>query len=120
MGYVKRLPYLLGISFCIIIGFISYGQKLENNSIYIRMLIALIAFYIIGIIIKNTVITIVDEKKKKEQENKLKEQQEKEEAEKLEQEKSTGVNVDYAVGDKEKDLDFLDEEFKPLNADKII
>ena len=52
MEYVKQLPYIFGTFMGIVIGLISYILGVENNEIYIRVIISIILFYFLGLYIR--------------------------------------------------------------------
>ena len=92
MDYIQRLPYILSLFVTILVGIISSLEKIETKQSYIRMTISIIVFYLIGVYIKNKLLSIIIEmenkkaqQKKEEEEKKEKEEQEKEEQEKEEQ-----------------------------------
>jgi flagellar biosynthesis/type III secretory pathway M-ring protein FliF/YscJ len=68
MDYINKLPFLLSTSMTIIIGLLSFKGYEDTKDTYIKMAISLVVFYIIGIIIKRTVMEIQEdiENKKKE------------------------------------------------------
>ncbi|MEN8905491.1 MAG: hypothetical protein ABF289_05980 [Clostridiales bacterium] len=61
MDILKKLPLILSFSMTISVGFISNIMQLSNKTIYIRMIIILITFYILGIYLRNILTNIINE-----------------------------------------------------------
>ncbi|WP_207659225.1 DUF6019 family protein [Anaerobacterium chartisolvens] len=110
----------------IIMGLISNIYGSSNNETYIRMAICMIIFFIIGMYLKNIILSIyhdIEAKKEKE------EQEKQAELERLENEKNN-INasneqtqeksgVDYTVGGTDEELP-LGEDFTPLTVSEVI
>ena len=56
MGYIDKMPYILGLLMPIIIGCACISLGYGNREIYFRMFISAIVFIIIGVIIRNILI----------------------------------------------------------------
>ena len=123
MNYVHKLPFILGASMAVVIGLISNSTGNESKTIYIRMLVGLVVFFIIGLYIRNFIYKIDQEiSKKKEEEKSLKEKS-------VIGEANEGVkhSVDYRVDDNsfeininsQKEEKLYDEEFTPLRVNSI-
>ncbi|NLL06689.1 MAG: hypothetical protein GX270_13095 [Clostridiaceae bacterium] len=123
MDYVQRLPFILGASMAVIIGIISNSTGTESKTIYIRMSVGLVVFFILGLYMRNTIYRINKEvRKKKEEESRIKEQSLIENITKVEKH-----SVDYRVDDNsfemnintQKEEKLYDEEFTPLSVNSI-
>jgi len=125
MGNIRKLPFLSGCSAAILAGIISYAEDVENQTIYIRMAVMMFLFYMIGVLVKNTVVNIkkeIEEKKREmeqEEARKRKKQKEEKMKEVLESRESDGMQDDgsepgTAQGKSEHDTD-LEEEFRVLS-----
>jgi capsular polysaccharide biosynthesis protein len=119
MDRIHKLPFLLGGFVTVLVGAISYGSGSDNKTIYIRMVIFMVVFYIIGIYARNTIIAInkeVQEKKQQEEYDLMKEKE-------IEaaQNKAEGHNQ---VQEQEHILDLIaddsHEEFTPLSLSDVI
>jgi len=118
MGYIQRLPFILGASMAIVIGVINDSSGAESKTVYIRMSVGLVAFFIIGLYIRGFIYKIDEELTKKRKE----EQQREIELEMSKKKEESGQNVDYRVDDnigKENDEKLYDEEFSPLEVNSI-
>jgi len=82
MGNIQKLPFLSGCTAAILAGMISYAAGAENQTIYIRMAVMMFLFYIIGVLVKNTVLNTkieIEGKKELEQEEARKKRKQKDE-----------------------------------------
>lgn len=115
MDYIRKLPLLMGLGGAIIVGAVGYRIKISEKENLLNMLIVLIIFYIVGRLIKNTVLDLMktillNEAKKKKQ---LK--QEKGNSKDLGSARNTnasGIYVDISASDDQDVND--DEEFDAL------
>ena len=74
MDRIHRLPFLLGGFMTVIVGAISYSCGSDNKTIYTRMVIFMVVFYILGIYARNTINGIdkeLQEKKQQEEYDKM-------------------------------------------------
>lgn len=88
MEYIHRLPFVLACLAAMSAGVSGYITGAENRIIYMRMTIMMLAFFIIGLYIKNTIVSLEDEvriKKLEKEEQERVEKQKEEEAAELEQ-----------------------------------
>lgn len=116
---IHKLPFLLGGFMAVMVGIISYMSGSATQTIYIRMTVVLLVFYIVGSLIRNTVNTIKDEIKSKE-EQKLRDEAAQMEADIAEasseappRPQSAGHKLDLVADD-------FNEEFSPLTVSRII
>lgn len=123
MDYVHRLPFILGASMAIVIGVINNSTGNESKTIYIRMSVGLVVFFILGLYIRSFIYKIDEEiRKKKEEEQKIEENS-------VIQSTNEGAkhSVDYRVDDSsfemnintQKEEKLYDEEFTPLSVNSI-
>jgi flagellar biosynthesis/type III secretory pathway M-ring protein FliF/YscJ len=121
MGNIHKLPFLLGAAAAIIVGVMCNLNNIEQQDTYIKMAIAMVIFFAIGILIRNTLLKINEEieNKKLEEERRIKaelDEEKKAEEERKKHEadpKSTGTNIDLKVDD-------MGEDFSPLTVSEYI
>jgi Na+-translocating ferredoxin:NAD+ oxidoreductase RnfG subunit len=77
METIMKIPFLLSIFAALTTGLVSIIGKKDLNQTCLRMIIAMLCFYLIGLVVKYNISSIVEEQ------NKIKEEAEKQ---KLEQE----------------------------------
>mgnify|MGYP001082662341 CR=1 FL=1 len=124
MDYVHKLPFILGASMAILIGAISNRSGVESKTIYIRMSLGLVAFFILGLYIRCLIYKINGEIKRKKNKEELKL---KIELEKARMSKTEKHSVDYRVDDNSFEMDInpdldeklYDEEFTPLSVNSV-
>lgn len=130
MEYIQKLPFILGASMAMIVGVINKCIGAETKTIYIRMSVGLVIFFILGLYIREFIYKLYDDIKRKEEEQKAKEKQE---AANIS--KGPKSKVDYRVDDKvddkvddsilenevniEKEEKLYEEEFTPLSVNSI-
>lgn len=123
MDYIHKLPFILGALMTVIIGFVSKKTGVDSKTIYIRMSVGLIVFFVLGLYIRSSIYKIEEEiRKRKEEELKQKEELEKDEVDENEKQ-----SVDYRIDDNSYEVDMNpendekldDEEFKPLNVNSV-
>lgn len=119
MHGINKLPFLLGGFMTVFVGIISYIGGSANQTIYIRMAVVMVVFYIVGSIIRNTLNTIQEELKDKKMQVILKEQI----AEKNNK-KEVSRNVSHMVKPDEHRVNLVTDdyeaEFSPLTVSRII
>ena len=130
MWHIHRLPFIFGCSAGIIAGIISYAIGAKNQTIYIRMAVMMIVFYLIGSYFKNTLLTIEKEnKRKKAEQERIEEQhlqqqieEQKEAAAKQHlQQPPLNPQQEQSQAKQPSALDLIaDEEFKPLLMSKAV
>jgi uncharacterized membrane protein YraQ (UPF0718 family) len=103
MYRVQKLPFILGASMSIITGLICYYTKLELKDTYIRMMLSLIIFFIIGVFARKSIVKIkveVDDKLKADELERLQmEAKEKLELKRQEELENKGSIIDLEVSD---------------------
>ncbi|NTV88864.1 MAG: hypothetical protein HGA22_00640 [Clostridiales bacterium] len=119
MGDYRRLPFLLSAMMTFIIGVASYVTEADSKTIYVKMTIAMVVTYIIGIFLKNTLKTLGHEV----EERKL--EIEKAELEKAENElRMASQNEAAKAGQGDSKINLVaggdDDEFSPMVLNKVI
>jgi len=121
MEYIHRLPFIFGALMASIIGMINYKYNFTLKQICVRMTVAMVIFYIIGLYLRSTVEKLNEEIEKKKDLEKIAERErlEQEELEKKKQQpvsnvQQTASTIDYHVDDNN------DDEFRPLNVNTIL
>lgn len=61
MGYIHKLPFIMGVLMAVIVGAVNYQYNSELQDIYFRMTIGLIVFFIIGLYVRNMLLKIIEE-----------------------------------------------------------
>ena len=87
MEYINKLPFVLSASMTIVIGLISYQGTDTMQKTYAEMAVSIVVFYVVGIIIKKTLIEIYKDIEKKNEERR---EQEKKSNENKKKKKSRG------------------------------
>ncbi|HHU89655.1 MAG TPA: hypothetical protein GXZ22_01185 [Clostridiaceae bacterium] len=119
MDYIRRLPLLMALASGIITGLVGYANQVQNNENMINMLIAMVIFYIAGLMIRGTVIDVIEtnrikeEEKKQEEKLKAKKREKNEKMRKQNIENGSGSTLDLAADD-DLNLGINDEEFDTL------
>jgi phosphotransferase system glucose/maltose/N-acetylglucosamine-specific IIC component len=67
MGNIHKIPFVMGVFATIIVGMISYKTGVEYRDIYIKMLISMVAFFVVGLYLKKFIIKINEELREKEE-----------------------------------------------------
>lgn len=74
MDYIRKLPLLLGLAGAIITGLVGHKPHAANNDTMAKMMVVMVIFYIIGLLIRRTILDTFDTHKQKEQERQEEEQ----------------------------------------------
>jgi len=118
METIMKIPFLLAMIAALATGFISIINNANTNQTCIRMIIALVSFYLIGVFVSSSLTNIVEERNKQKLEDELliREQGklEREKAEALKQEEHLGANLDLVTGNT------IDDGFTPLDLSQAI
>ncbi len=124
METIMKIPFLLAMAAALVTGIYSIENNAGTNQTCIRMIIALVGFYVIGVIVTSTITGIVEEQTKQrlEAEKLEKLEQFKQEQYKREQEKTEKVKQEEHLG---KNLDLVadsdsDDGFSPLDLSQAI
>jgi len=117
MDYIRKLPLLIALSSGIITGLVGYANHVRDKENMANMFIVMVIFYIVGLMIRGTLIDIIETNRRKEEEKireekRLAREKEREEKEK-EKESISGSTLDIAA---DEDLNPIinDEEFEAL------
>lgn len=119
MNYIRKLPLLMALAAAIITGLMGYINQVRNNENMTNMLIVMVIFYMVGLLIRGTVLEAIETNRKKEEERiqeekRIAEEKEKEEKkQKQNKEKGSGSTLDMAA-DEEINLGISEEEFGAL------
>ncbi|MEN2776595.1 hypothetical protein [Acetivibrio clariflavus] len=111
----------------LIIGLISSKSGAETKTTYIRMSVALVVFFILGLYIREFIYKLYDDiRKKEEKERKIEEQIAKNENQDVKHtvdyrvdENTSEANINEANINTEKGEKLYDEEFTPLNVNSV-
>ena len=123
MDYIRKLPLLMALSSGIITGLAGYANQVGNKENMTNMFIAMVIFYIVGLLIRGTLIDIIETNRKKEEEKKREEkrlakEKEREEKERERKKKQAAENIPGSILDIAADEDLKpgmnDEEFEAL------
>ncbi|NLX63464.1 MAG: hypothetical protein GX022_01590 [Clostridiaceae bacterium] len=123
MDYIRKLPLLMALSSGIITGLAGYASQVANKENMTNMFIVMIIFYIVGLLIRGTLIDIIETNRKKEEERireekRLAREKEREERERQRKEKKAAGNVSGNILNLAADEDLKqvinDEEFEDL------
>lgn len=122
MDRIHRLPFITGGFMAVLTGITSYACGSDNQTIYIRMAVVMVVFYIIGIFIRNTLQSISNELDEKKERDLLKEKEEAAAAELAELAEKNAVKQNEAGNGQRVNLvaDDSGEEFTPLTVSQVI
>lgn len=134
MERIMRLPLLLGFLAAVITGAASYAAGVGNQVTYLRMAVMMLVFFLLGIYIRNTVISLRNEvqirkiERKRREEQELRRQKEEQKAAEYaarfyprKDAKSQEPSQDEASSTAEhKDFSKTGEDFEPLALSKAI
>lgn len=137
----RKIPFLIGASVAFFTGVLCLVSEVDTNAAYFRIAAAMIIFYILGVIIRNTIDDIKKEPEDKRQENNLQEakmQEDKLQEDKIQEDKTQSSEIiaegvsnatdeiiaERKNGEKIKNIylkaEAKDDEFTPLAASKFI
>jgi len=121
MGYIQRLPFILTATITIIVGMICYFSGVSTTDTFIKMIISMTVFYIIGLCVRKLIFEMKKQVDEKIQKEKL-ESQKKVAEESIKSDSTTekGVEMLTDLGENKKDNDISSDEFTPLKASKVI
>ncbi len=74
MERLRRLPFMSGCMAAVLAGIISFAAKADSQTIYIRMAVMMLVFFILGIYVRNTVYTIRQQVEQRKREQELEEE----------------------------------------------
>lgn len=118
MDYIHKLPFILSAVTTLLYGLMSYKIINDNQTLFLKMAICMVVFYLLGLYIRNTIKSIQAdiqeriEREKREEEERIAQ----EKARQKEQESGENNNrsvIDIRVEDNS-------EDFSPLNVSRII
>lgn len=133
MERIMRLPLLLGFLAAVITGAANHVAGVGNQVIYMRMAVMMLVFFLLGIYIRNTVISLRNEvqnrkiERKRREEQELKRQKEEQKAAEYaarfypgKDEKSQEQSQDEVSTADQKAFSKTGEDFEPLALSKAI
>ena len=108
----------MALSSGIITGLAGYANQVRNKENMTNMFIAMVIFYIVGLLIRGTLIDAIETNRRKEEERmreekRLAKEKEREEKAKQTADKTSGSTLDIAA-DEDLNLGINDEEFETL------
>lgn len=126
MDFIHKLPFFLGGGMAILVGAISYSYGTATQTLYIRMSVTMVVFYILGAYVRSTLRTLHEEQEKKKalEAELLKEGLENEDGKETANEQGplsgsgegrnpSGSRIDIAV-------DGSEDEFEPLTVSQVL
>lgn len=121
MEFIRKLPFIIGALTAVVIGIISFKYGAPKQTIYIRMAVGMLVFYIIGVYARSTLNKIVEEVNRKKESDELKRQAEMQEGEldvsgPEQAAKVSSGKIDYRVDDA---VENSGEEFMPLTVERV-
>jgi hypothetical protein len=119
MDNIRKLPFFAGSFIAVVTGFISYVYGADSRTIYIRMAVMMVVFFVSGVFIKNTVTAIKDEVNNK-KEKELREMEREEELENVAEIQNGVQNENNREHMVNLVADDSDEDFSPLTVSRII
>lgn len=118
METIMKIPFLLALLAAIVTGIISITNNASTNQTSIRMIIAMVSFYLIGTFISSTLSNIIEEQnqQKLEAENKIMEEEMLEtlKNQNLNKEEHLGTNLDLVADNNN------DDGFSPLDLSQVV
>lgn len=119
MDYIHKLPFIISILAAITAGMICYGYNNNTQETYMKMALSMVAFYFIGLILRSTLSSLVEEVRLKQEQ--MEAEKKAMELDKIENEKTAkqtanGIQpstIDLAADDNS-------EEFSPLKVSEYI
>ena len=117
--YIHKMPFVIGSFMAVVTGLISYICGADSKTIYIRMAVIMVVFFILMSFVKNTIIAIKEEVDKKKEEE-LKKMELEEELQRAENEQNEAQNENNQEHIVNLIADDSDEEFSPLTVNRII
>ena len=76
MEHIQKLPFLAGCLAAIITGICGYAAGVGSQTLYLRMAVMMLVFFLIGIYARSTILSIHEDREKKKMEKELEEAQE--------------------------------------------
>lgn len=120
METIMKIPFLLAIFAAIVTGLFSIAGNKDLNQTCIRMIIAMIGFYIVGLFVSSTLTNIIDEQNESKLEAEKSEQElekerlEEEGTEQIDENGHLGNNIDFVTDNK------LDDGFTPIDLSQAV
>jgi hypothetical protein len=112
MDYFRKLPLLMALASALITGFAGIIGKVPQRENIIRMFVVMAVFFAAGLLLRNTIVDIVEylKEKNENQKNDIKEKENNNEGS-----RETGKIIDLSTKQNDMDFSFLsDDKFKEL------
>lgn len=121
MDYIRKLPLLFALLGAIITGLWGHARQLSNKDLLIKMIIAMVIFYVAGFVAKGTLSDIVEAYKKKEEEKAAMaiQEEQKDKAAPEKKPETTGKTINLAA-DEKINLDVKEDDFDALPVAEFI
>jgi len=126
MERIYKLPLMLGCLAALVAGISGYASGMDNSDIYIRMAVMMVTFFVLGLYVRNSVLSIKKElsEKKKNDALKKKEESKKHDEPKKQNEPAKGQELKAPERQEEesagKENGEENDGFTPLNISKAI
>lgn len=122
MQHIHKLPFILGCLAAMVVGIVSYTANNNNQTIFLHMAVTMTIFFIIGVYIRNTILSIQDEVAEKEKERAINE-----ELLKKQEQEQQNISADAAKHQQAHQGQLVDlvaedklEEFEPMTVSRVI
>lgn len=131
MERIYKLPLILGFLAALAAGIAGYALGMRNSEIYIRMAVMMVAFFVLGLYIRNSILSVKKEVKEKLIDDAIKGMEEfrKQREQELAKSQMNSRTSQSDLGQKPQDglkegtagnVEDEDDDFKPLNVSKAI
>ncbi|HZK27196.1 MAG TPA: hypothetical protein VFD00_06630 [Thermoclostridium sp.] len=120
MHYLRKLPLLFALIAAILIGVLGLSSSMSNKKILTIMTISMVFFFITGLYVRSTVLSIIYEVNEKKKENNELENQDEQgnPADMVNQEESE--NQDGQKNNQEDTSRIYEDDFEPLRVSEFI
>jgi len=120
MDYIRKLPLLLALSGSIITGLLGRSSQLPDKEILTKMTIAMVVFYLAGLLASKTISDVVEAYRKKEEEKQIEALQDENKETVPENDSGIAGNKVDLAADEEIKFDDLDDDFDALPVAEFI
>lgn len=114
MEYIRKLPYILAALMTMIIGTVSFLGGAEQKDIYLRMLLCMVIFLVIGMAIRSILVKLIEDIQEKNKEDISRNP-----GNETEESNPNGSVIDFRVDDTSLREEY-EEEFTPLKVSQVI
>jgi uncharacterized membrane protein len=118
---LKKLPFIMAAFITLFIGIISKYANLKDEDVYLRMIISMMVFYVLGVYLRSVIIKIYNEIKDSEDSEELENENIESNDEDIddiefEDEKNKGKNFDAKINDED---ELLSEDISSIISGKL-